>query len=184
MAAGVYQLPLAAIAAAIIAFAAPVAAQAPDSSYWGAAPADSSPVVLSQPGMPVWEGAIVYPWRVITYPIKLVTMGIGELVVAADESKLVGSVADLLSPPPSVIGLSPTLAAGGLNGFGGGLTLYDNEFHHPDNRARLGFALTTNGSQLYRAGVLVNEPGRTSLEIGGSYRLRRNARFFGVGPDT
>jgi hypothetical protein len=132
----------------------------------------------------VWEGAVVYPWRVITYPIKLVGQGIGALVVAGDRSPFVREAVGLLSPPPQVVGFSPTITAGGLNGFGGGLTMYDNEFLDPDNRARLSAGVTVNGSQVYRAGALFNEPGTTSVEVGGSYRLRRKARFFGVGPDS
>jgi hypothetical protein len=159
-------------------------AQSPDSTYWGPAPADSAAVVFRQPGLPPWEAAVVYPWRVVTYPIKLAGLGIGALVVAGDRGHVIDDIVDLITPPPRIIGLTPTLNAGGLNGFGGGLTFYDNAFLGADNRARIGGDLTTNGSQRYRMGVLLNEPGKTSVEVGAGYRLRRNARFFGVGPHS
>lgn len=175
------------LAVLLLAFApAPALAQDSTLSRWGAfpPPADSTTARFVEPGMPVWEAAVYWPYRVVTYPVKLTVDGIGRGVVWADETRVFQKLGEFLSPPPRVIGFTPTFNFGGLQGFGGGITLYNEAFLGPEGRARISADGTTRGSARARLGLHFHEGDPWSVEAGAGYRLRRAVRFFGVGPDA
>ncbi len=155
-------------------------------SPWGSIPAplDSTTRRFEPHGMPVWEGAVVWPWRVVTFPVKAAWCGLGTGIVFLDEHRVIDRVGALLSPPELPWGFTTNLGAGGLTGLAGGVTFYHNEFLGDANRFRLGTQLSTSASRKVNLGLRFRDDSPIGVELGAGYRLRRNARFFGLGPEA
>jgi hypothetical protein len=130
--------------------------------------------------MPLWEGMLYWPYRVITFPLKLLGDGILTGVEWADKKH----VLDIFFRPPGQIQLFPDITAGGLAGFGGGLALQVNDVGGPRNRLRFRIWGTVRGNQKYTAGGRFGIGQAGLLTLGAGYRNRANARYFGIGPET
>jgi hypothetical protein len=155
-------------------------------SNWGELPAasDSSTAAFRNHGLPIWEAALVWPYRVVTFPLKLAGDGFGETVEFMDERRILYKINRLLTPPDLPYGFTTNLHAGGLAGLGGGLTFYHDELFSPHNRTRLGFKSSLKGSHRLTFGLRIGDGGEGEGEAGAGYRIRRNARFFGLGPQS
>ena len=153
-------------------------------SYWGEIPsADQSPpeTIQNRP-MPMWEGMLVWPYRVITFPLKLVSSGVGESLQFLDERKVIERIGGFLGPRQGPFGVLMQFQAGGLSGFGGGVALEHDAFLSPSNRFRLHATTTLNGTHRAGLGLRFSTGATGELDVGAGYRVRPNARFFGIGP--
>lgn len=174
--------------AGIILPTAPAIAQAPDStqSYWGEIPArsDSVSVPLRDKGRPIWENAVLIPYRVVTFPIALTAKGIGAGISALDKGSVIQTGRKVLGPRRGPFGFLVDFRSGSLTGIGGGLTAEHTRFLGGENLLRVRLSATTRHDN--RAGVAVRfGPHRDRYwELGMGYRQRPNARFFGFGPDA
>lgn len=150
-------------------------------SYWGliASPTDSTTATLENLSMPVWEAALVWPFRVITFPIKAVGLGLAAGIDALAKSSLYSRIAMLFSGQEVPVGVSPIFSASSLSGIGLGLTFFHNHFTGQDTRLRISGKISTRGSRRFSIGMA-----RQGWEAGIGYRYKPNARFFGVGPNT
>ncbi len=151
-------------------------------SYWGPIPhgTDSTTATLTNRPMPVWEGIIYWPYRVITYPIKLVGMGIGASIAYVDEHRVLA----FLFRPPGVLRIEPDITAGGLSGFGGGLAVRHTAFLGEGNELKARVFATVNGDQKVTLGLRFPIAAVGELQLGAGFRDRANARYFGIGPET
>ncbi len=158
----------------------------PDSSAWGdiPAPSDSTSAVLTTSKSPTWAKIVDAPYDVVTYPIKLVGEGVGEVVEFSDRIGLTSALGNIFSrrllPPYTSVGFK----AGGDDGFGGSFAIAYPEMPGEGNTIRLKLDAATGGD---RGGSLAAGFGtldRGELQIGGGYRLRAATRFFGLGPDS
>ena len=155
-------------------------------SYWGLIlpPPDSVRAVFGNRPMPLWEGMLVWPYRVISFPLRLVSNGFGETVEFLDEKKVIDRVGRLLGPRRGPFGVRMQFQAGGLSGFGGGVALEHDAFFGPSNRFRLYGTSTVNGSHRASLGLRFRVGTTGEIDVGAGYRVRPNARYFGLGPDT
>lgn len=151
--------------------------------YWGLVgePSDSTTATYTGNSMPLWEALLVWPFRVITFPIKLLVDGIGLGVTWADQSGTLGRLLEELQV--SGFPLDPIITAGGLEGFGGGLSLELDPFlGNPDQRFKANAATTFNGHTLLSAGYQIGR--RHTLEFGAGSRFIPNAQYYGLGPTS
>jgi hypothetical protein len=153
-------------------------------SYWGEIPAlsDSIAATFTTPGLPWWEASLTWSYRVVTFPVKLTVDGVGEGVSALDRGRVVGWVVEHLGPRDLPFGFRVNLTAGGIPGFGGGVTFYHNALFGPGNRFELRGSATAHGSDRVTLGM--TRGGTREIEIGGGYRVEPGARYFGIGPGT
>ena len=151
-------------------------------SYWGpiGPGTDSTTATLTNRPMPVWEGMLYWPYRVITYPIKLVGMGIGAGIAYVDEHRILA----FLFRPPGVLRIEPDITAGGLSGFGGGLAVRHTAFFGEGNELKARVYATVNGDQKFTLGLKFPVAAVGELQFGAGFRDRANARYFGIGPET
>jgi len=155
-------------------------------SYWGpiGGPTDSTSTVFANIGMPFWEAALVWPYRVVSSPVRLVALGLGEGIDFLDHSNTLRKVGQLLGPRRGPIGMLVNIQAGGLAGMGGGLAFEHTAFLGSNNRLRVGGRTTTRGNHHAYLGVHVGLEGPRSAEVGIGWRVRPNARYFGLGPEA
>jgi outer membrane protein assembly factor BamA len=132
--------------------------------------------------MPLWEAALVWPFRIVTFPLTAVTAGIGAGAVELQESHVLYEIQRLLGPRTLLWGLKVNMTAGGLPGLGGGVTFFHNRFFGEGNTFELGGKGTVRGSR--RATLGIKTSGPTEVQVGAGYRLQPNARYFGIGPET
>lgn len=153
-------------------------------SYWGPIPppADAEPSLYTNPSMPLWEGALVWPYRVLFSPLWALSVGVGAGVSEVENSKTMALVETILSPRVLIYGFRVNLTAGGLPGFGGGVTFFHNRIlGKPGNKFEIRAAGSVRGSNKLTLGMLF--PGETTdLQLGAGYRIQPNARYFGLGP--
>lgn len=150
-------------------------------SAWGPIPppSDSTAAVFEDRGMPVWEHALVWPYRIVTFPVTAAAAGLGAGIVWLDENKVIYEIQELLKPPTVPFGFDARFKAGGLSGLGAGVTFYHDDFPGHGNHFRVGFLSTLRGAHDVHSGVRVGE-----IEAGAGYRIRKAARFYGIGPDS
>ncbi len=155
-------------------------------SYWGIIPppADSVQVTTRPRPMPAWEGILVWPYRVVTLPIWLLSSGIGESVEYLDEKRVLNRLGKLLGPREGPFGVVLNFSAGGLPGLGGGVSLEHDAFFRPGHQFRLRGSATLRGHRRGSLGLRFPAGDRGSVEFGAGYRYRPNARYFGRGPNT
>jgi hypothetical protein len=105
-------------------------------------------------------------------------------VVALDESGAIPAARRLLGPRRGPFGFLVHVTAGGLTGFGGGVTLLHDAFLGTGNRMKIRTQNTVIGTQRYILGLrmLVHRPDQ--IELGAGYRVTPNARYFGLGPEA
>ncbi|HXF59717.1 MAG TPA: hypothetical protein VN539_07815, partial [Candidatus Saccharimonadales bacterium] len=175
----------------LLCLAAPALAQepaAPDSSesYWGPLPADdaSSRVTYAKASTHPVEHALLTPFYLVTYPVFLTTRVLKAGIQFADEHGVVPGFGPSLPIHIGNVSMGPLVTAGGHSGFGGGATiLYEGG---ADKRSNLILRYVSTVKGMHRGSVGFRAPWgtRNALEIGGGYRLERNARFFGTGPSS
>lgn len=155
-------------------------------SYWGPIPArsDSIAAVFLADPRPAWEYPLLVPYRAAGLPFLALHYTGRGVYQGLQASGLDRQIARLLGPKPLLFGFFFNMRAGGLTGFGGGVTVFHNRLLAEDNRLRLKTLNTTRGEQRYTLGVYIAEGRGMEWELGGGYRLRRNARFFGTGPES
>ncbi|MFH1844892.1 MAG: BamA/TamA family outer membrane protein [bacterium] len=155
-------------------------------SYWGPIrTADPWNSQQFQPNRrPLWEQCFYYPLQVVALPFRAVTWGIGEAISYLPESQVVDRVLDVATlswlPFEGSIGVS----AGGGEGYGANFTGIRRDFLAPDNRLKLGLRYTTEENIKAVLGFVFNEDAVSSFSFGVGYRLKPNARFYGLGPLT
>lgn len=162
-------------------------AAAPSLSHWGAVPPPDDSVAVarfSNNRLPPWEAAVVYPWRVVTFPVKLATMGLGAGVVALDEGGVIKKFGRLVMPPPVIRGFTPAFSTGGSQGTVLGGVLFDNAFFAPRNEARVRYEGTFDNAHKASLGLRLGKGGPRQADFVVGYRLRPAARFFGIGPSS
>jgi hypothetical protein len=134
--------------------------------------------------MPLWEGMLVWPYRVITFPLKVVSSGASETLEFLDDKKVISRIGSFLGPRTGPFGVLMQLQAGGLSGFGGGVAFEHDAFLGPSHRFRLHGTTTMNGTHRASMGVRFATAATGEIDVGAGYRVRPNARFFGIGPLT
>jgi len=165
------------------------AGAAPVDSYWDSFPAaadssDSARAVFRDPPMPIAEAIFYWPIRVAAEPLVLVSSGLGEVVEFLDGRKVIHKVGKLFAPRRGPFGVVPSIQAGGLSGFGGGLSIEHDAFFRKGNLLRLRGTTTVNGETRLSLGSRIPMGVGEYFEFGTGYRMRGNARYFGIGPDT
>ncbi len=155
-------------------------------SYWGPieARADSNSTEVEQNPRPAWEYPLLVPYRIVQLPFRAVVGTIGAAYVYADESGLAYRIAQILGPKELPYGALLTVKGGGLSGIGGGVSIFHKEFFGPHNRLKIRTTFTSKGETKATLGTLFGDRKASMLEVGGGYRIRRNARYFGLGPDA
>jgi len=164
--------------------AAPEAAQV--ESYWGPIPTgEGAPraVIRTRSAHPV-EHAILAPFYIVTYPIFLTTRGLKEGLVFLDERGLLPRTGAALPIRIGRVAAGPALSYGGRAGFGAGGTIVVLGDREPADWIKLRYLATVNGMHRASAGLRAPWGREGKLEIGGGYRIERNARFYGLGPSS
>jgi hypothetical protein len=157
---------------------------AADSLPTAADSSDSTRAVVRDPSMPIVEAVFYWPVRVVAEPIVLLAAGIGETAEFLDSKRTFQKVSKLLSPRRGPFGVVPGVQAGGLSGFGVGLSIEHDAFLKKGNLLRLRGSGTVNGDTRLSLGTRFPLGEDEYFEFGTGYRMRGNARFFGIGPDT
>jgi hypothetical protein len=162
-----------------------MSADSPD-TYWGPlpAPSDSTIVVFPDRAMPLWEKALYYPYRVVSLPVDLTTDGLTEGIIFLYEASFVKKLREFSGGFPGPFGtrITPNVTAGDLLGYGGGLSISHEAFLHPGHRFKLRWQSTANSSHKLTLGLALPAGRVNALELGAGYRVRPNARYFGLGP--
>lgn len=165
------------------------AAPAQADAYWDSFPAaadssDSTHATFRDPPMPIAEAIFYWPVRIAAEPFVLLASGFGETIEFLQKSNALHSVSKLLGPRRGPFGVVPSIQAGGLSGFGGGLSLEHDAFFRKGNLLRLRGSTTVHGDTRLSLGSRIPLGEGEYFEFGTGYRMRGNARYFGIGPDT
>jgi hypothetical protein len=153
-------------------------------SYWGPilGPSDSTVALFARRPSPLWERSLGLPYQTIKLPLRLVGNGAKVSFRYLHDQRVFSRIAYLVGPRKGPFGVAVRMQAGGLSGFGGGLTLSHDAFLAPQNRLKVRWHSTLRGTHKLSGGVQLNRGASTQLIIGAGYRLRPNARYFGIGP--
>ncbi len=163
------------------------APQAADTmSFWGPIPApnDSNSVTVTNPERPAWEYPFLLPYYIVEIPLRLTFAGVGAAYIYLDESPVLPFFKRLFGPRMVPYGFLANFRAGGLTGFGAGVSLYHNELFGQNNRFKLRTNYAVTNTQDYSVGMLIRDRQPTRFEWGVGYRLRPRARYFGIGPSA
>lgn len=150
-------------------------------SRWGMR-ADSSTVRFENPRRPLWERTLYLPYRVVGLPFELLGTATRVSVTFLDESRAIARIGQLLGPRTGPFGAVVNVRAGGLSGFGGGVTLLHDRFFGPDNHLKLQSQATDRGVRRVTLGARIEAGTLGGFELGAGHRLRPDARYFGLGP--
>lgn len=157
-------------------------------SYWGPlpAPADSVTAIFLPRGVPLWHRALLLPYDLVSYPVSWVTEGLAAGSYQLYRQGVYDAVREVLDGigGPFDSRIVPNFTAGGLLGWGGGLTVYRDETAGRPSRFKLHWQSTSNESHRVTLGYLAQTGPRAALQVGAGYRYRPNARYFGIGPFT
>lgn len=155
-------------------------------SLWGEipAPADSVAAAFVQPRRPLWETALLVPYDIVILPLWFLKVVAKGSIIFLDESGMAYRIGQLLGPQKGPFGIALRLRAGGLSGFGVGLTATHNSFFRRSSQFKLRWHSTSKGSHKVSMGIHFSREKRTQLILGAGYRLRLNARYYGLGPET
>jgi len=154
--------------------------------YWGPFPAPSDSVTASfhTRSDPWWFYPVRVPYYVVVWPLGLVFDGVGLGVKELDHHGVADQVATLFNPPETRFRVGASVTFSGLDGFGGGLKLLDTAFLGPRNQAELNVAGTARGKTKLTLGTRLALDARSAVEVGGGFRQRMRARYFGIGPGS
>lgn len=155
-------------------------------SYWGPIEAspDTAAAPLLEPSRPAWEIAVLAPYRVVTFPLALVSRGAGSGISYMDKHRVAQRAAALFGPRRGPFGILVDFRLGGLPGLGGGLIAEHTSFLGPGNTLRVRASTTTRHDHRVGAAARFGAERRGFVEVGAGYRQRPNVRYFGLGPET
>jgi len=163
-------------------------ADEPDStqSYWGSIPApnDSVCIPLLEPPKPLWERVVLVPYRVVTFPVALLSHGVGGGIEYLDDHRVIATLSHLLGPREVPFGFLIDFSLGGNSGTGGGLIAEHTRFFGPGNTLRVRASTSTHHDDRLGLAARFTHPRGAFFEFGTGYRHRPNVRYFGIGPDT
>lgn len=131
---------------------------------------------------PIWERSLMVPYSAASLPIRGVAAGLGAGVVYLDDHQVIDRVARLVAPRRVQFAVVPSVTAGGLTGWGGGVTLLHNSFFDPSNHAKLRLQAASRGWKRATLGFSFGHAGFARNEIGLGYRVVPGAIFYGLGP--
>lgn len=153
-------------------------------SHWGLVPppADSVRAVFAARSPAAWTYPLRVPYYAVVAPLGLAFDGVGAGVAALDESGVVAYLQRLLGPRTGPFGLTLNFQAGGLDGFGGGVTAYHDAFFGERNRFKARVFGSVNETVKTHVGWLFPRGEDSRFELGAGYRLRPRAQYFGLGP--
>ena len=180
-------IPILLVAVSLIAACLAGTVQAAGESYWGAAAADSSDTtraVYHDSPMPITHAVFYWPVRIVTFPLALLADGVGEGVEALDKGRVIQQVGGWVGPRKGPFGIVLGVQAGGLSGFGAGISVEHDAFFRKGNLLRVRASTTVNGDHRGSVGLRIPTHAGGYLEYGVGYRARENARYFGIGPGT
>jgi hypothetical protein len=140
--------------------------------------------VFASPHDPLWEQTLLAPYAIVRLPFRGLNAGARAAFVFLDDHRVTGRIRRLLGPRRGPFGFAINVTAGGLSGFGGGLTLFHDSFLSPANRAKLRFQYTADGGRRGTFGLVSGEGGISESSLGLGGRLMPTARYFGLGPDS
>jgi outer membrane protein assembly factor BamA len=153
---------------------------------WGRfpTPADSVTAQFQNRPIPLWEYALLVPYRIVSFPIWAVSRGLTVSAVHLAETDFASYVGKFFRGFRGPFGTrwNPNFTAGGTLGTGGGLTIGHGSFFGPGNKVKIRWQSTTNSSHKLSLGGYFSGSGKTTLQLGGGWRVRPNARYFGIGP--
>lgn len=166
----------------------PLAGYGYGASYWGPIPppADSSLAQLRNNSLPLWESALIWPYRVAVSPLWLLSKGIGAAINIGATSEFLAKLARAPShlPAPSGSRIGVSFQAGGIGGIGGGVSLRHDSLYAPGNKLFINLSTTNKENTKTTLGLLFGAGSANQIEIGLGRRVRPNARFFGIGPGS
>jgi outer membrane protein assembly factor BamA len=122
------------------------------------------------------------PYRIASLPPRAAVAGLGATVRFLDDQHVISRVQELLGPRTGPFGVLVNVRAGGLTGFGGGVTILHDRFFGATNHMKLRTESTTRGTHKFTLGVRLRQESPDQFELGAGYRVMPNARFFGIGP--
>lgn len=134
--------------------------------------------------MPITHAIFFWPVRIVTFPLALVADGIGAGVEGLDKGRVIQRTSELLGPRRGPFGVVLGVQAGGLSGFGAGVSIEHDAFFRKGNLLRVRASTTVNGDHRASVGLRIPYGPGEQFEYGIGYRARENARYFGIGPTT
>lgn len=155
-------------------------------SYWGPFPARVDSVIATEEPVEraAWELPLQGAWWVAKFPFMLTRLGVGASIEWLDESGTYAAIRDLIAPIDLPYGFIVGGSLGGLAGLSGTLGYYHDRLPVEDARLRLVTSLSTRGDARLTGGFVYGEEGGRQFEFGTGYRIRRHARYFGLGPNS
>lgn len=155
-------------------------------SYWGPVPPESESELLlvERHQRAAWEWPLYGTYRVLRFPFQVLGAGAKRMVIFLDESGTFYHAKRLLGD----ISLPYGLRVGGVfdvvTGFGLGANVYHDEVGRPGSQIQLKGLASFEGHRRASVGYELEWAERRSLVLGLGYRLRPNARFYGIGPGS
>ena len=151
-------------------------------SYWGIIPppVDSVQAVSTRRPLAAWEAALIWPYRVIGFPLRLTALGVGETIEFVSETP---SLSRLFAFRPRALRVMPEVGLGRYSGFGAGATVQHDSLLDGRVQARVRVSASTKRDRRADFGVGVPLP-TGSLVFGAGIRDHANTRFFGIGSDA
>ena len=100
-------------------------------------PSEAEAQTFQNHSMPLWEASLVWPYRLVTFPLLALSAGVGECVIFFEDQNVIYHIQRLMAPRQLPYGFRVNLTAGGLPGFGGGVTFFHNNALGTDNTFEL-----------------------------------------------
>jgi hypothetical protein len=153
-------------------------------SHWGILPEPSDSVTARFTNLrtPLWERSLLVPYGVVRLPFRALAVGAGATYVYLDEHRVIYRLGRWIGPRRGPFGFTISVTAGGLTGWGGGLTLLHDSFFAPTNRAKIRGQISQDGGRRTTAGFTFGAGRPAESSLGAGYRLVPTARYFGIGP--
>lgn len=155
-------------------------------SYWGPFPARADSVMARPDTVTrdAWEYPVEAIWWIVRAPFEIVRSGMKVSTVWLDESGTFERLKQLLSPIDLPYGFVFGGSTGRLSGVAGSLGFYHDAFLVEGGRFRVGSVLSTVSNRRVSGGFILPTTHGGAVEVGGGYRVRTRARFFGLGPSS
>jgi len=153
-------------------------------SYWGPFPerADS---VMARGGTierDAWEYPVDALWWIVRMPFEILRGGLRVTTVWLDESGTLERILDFIAPLDLPYGFVFGGAIGRLSGVAGTVGFFHDDFLVDGGRFRATSTVTSTSSRRIAGGLVLPAARGGSIEVGGGYRVRTRARYFGLGP--
>ncbi len=153
-------------------------------SYWGVipGPSDSTSAHFEQRPVPLWEKTLNVPYRIAYAPIYLFFEGAkGATILVAESAELRYYYRAVTRPRIGPFHTRFFLLAGGLQGYGISMSSKTGDDR---NRMKITGKVTNRETSKATFGIRLTPLPGNRIELGGGYRRRPDARFFGIGPET